>query len=178
MLAWESYTRPFACRLTFRRIDEVRLVLGPTRNLFDLGVAVVDPRGWQRRSLVVRLRPWDRTEEPLLALRGQEPVAVERLGDPSSEDSVPRIGTDPFEIALGFRTDSESTFVALRVARRSRSEPLYEGTFRIEGTGWPAGAVVVQTPSPAEPFLVTLEKLSVCGLIEPSFVLEEVPWPD
>lgn len=183
MLVWESYTRPFACRVGFQRIDEVRLAVGPIRNLFDLGLEIVDPGGWKRRSLVFRLRPWDRTPRPLLALRSQEPVALEPIGagSPSragGEDSVPRVGTDPFEIGLAFRVEAGNTLVTVRIVRRARSEPLYEAGFRLEGTDWPSGALLLQTPSPTKPFLVTLEKLSICGVVERSAFLEEFPWPD
>ncbi|MGQ9590272.1 MAG: protein kinase domain-containing protein [Planctomycetota bacterium] len=177
LLFWESYRRPFACRFAFRRLDEVRVLLGPTRNLFDFGIAIVDPAGWKRRALVFRLRPADRTPDPIAAFRSLEPVPLAPL-DAAPPEAVPRLGTEPVEIALSLRLEGESTLASARVARRARAEPLYEARFLIEGGDWASGVLVLQTPSPTAPFLVTVEKLAACGSVDAAFRVEEVPWRD
>lgn len=177
LLFWESYGRPFACRFAFRRLDEVRVLLGPTRNLFDFGIAIADPAGWERRALVFRLRPADRTPDPIAAFRSLEPVPLAPLGAAPPE-AVPRLGTEPVEIALSFRGEGGSTVASARVARRAQPEPLYEARFLLEGGDWASGVLVLQTPSPTAPFLVTVEKLVACGSIDPAFRVEGVPWRD
>jgi serine/threonine protein kinase len=181
-LRWSTFSAPFACGLAFERIDEAQVSIGATSGTFDLGVAIVDPLGSERRYLLLRLRPADANPEPVVAFQNGEAVPIKgAAGGPEGEAAglppVPRLIQGPFDVHLRFENlASKGTRLRLRISKQSASRPLYQAACDLDGTDWPSGVLVLQTPSPVGPFTVALERVLISGRLAAQPIVEEVPW--
>lgn len=171
LLRWDSHTQPLACRYAFRRVDEIQIhVESHTFPLFDLGIALVDPFGRNRRQLLVRLRPADPTPAPVEALLSNEKIPlVPELPE------IPRLVPPPYTVIVGFTQRSESTQLNLRIKKPSEVFPIYEESCELEGTDWASGVLILKTAAWRYPFRVGLRRVVVSGELS-SRPVEEVPW--
>ncbi|MBI4604641.1 MAG: serine/threonine protein kinase [Planctomycetes bacterium] len=172
LLRWTSFEEPFACGLRFDRIEEIQVWLGPTTGSFDLGIALADPAGSQRRFLLFRLRPGEVTPEPLLAMRSSE-RAWYSAGTPLPP--VPRLGQGPFAIFLELRPSGSSTVLSARIDRKDGAR-VYQGACELEETDWASGILVLETRSCMKPFSVSLQRVRMSGVLARAAGVEEVPW--
>jgi tRNA A-37 threonylcarbamoyl transferase component Bud32 len=174
VLRWDSFEKPFCCGLDFERVDEVQVHLGASSGSFDWGVAIVDPRGSQRRFLLFRLRPTAETLRPILAMRGHEAEPAPSL------DALPpvprRWGEGPCSAFLEFQRVGASTRIAVRIDRQRDGRHLYQAACELPGVDWASGVVVIQTMSPQKPFSASLQRLAMVGRLASPPGVEEVPW--
>ncbi|MEM7230664.1 MAG: serine/threonine-protein kinase [Planctomycetota bacterium] len=177
-LTWTNYVRPVAVNYSFERIDHIEMRVTRHRGRFDLGLAVVDPRGSSRRSLTVTLRSVEQRQgSPVLALRGNRPIAVH---DGSLELPVPPQG---FEFSLAFVVESTEgtprTKLRIRLSSLEKTSRFvsYDHAVYLDGDDWNRGAFVFVSRPLRMPFQATVSQLSVSGRLD-GRKLRYVPWHD
>jgi len=171
-LRWDSYDRPFACGLRFDLIDEVQVEVGASSS-FDLGLAIVDPLTRGGRHLLLRLRPSEETQDPLVAVRGGERV----MSPEARLKAIPRLlGLGPCAIFLEMKDEPQGTRVTVRLERKKDGSHVFEGSCMLPGQGWRTGVVVLQTQSPVKPFSAALDRVLIAGRLARPASVEEVPW--
>lgn len=189
LLRWDHATGPILLGLVFERVDDVRVLVGPTKGPFDLGIGIADPLAPERRSLEVRLRLMETTTHPVLALRCGAPVPVVAVaeapgesvpGQDGSPHGVPppvaSVGPGPFEVSISLEPAATTTRIRLRIVRRHEGRAHYRATFEVPGTDWGGGFVILRTESPVRPFTASLERLLVSGRLAADPNLEALPW--
>jgi hypothetical protein len=173
-LRWDSFEEPFSCGLRFDEVDEIQIDMGASMGFFDLGVALVDPDGSQRRFALFRLRPSDDTREPLVVMRGNESAGISIT---TPLPPAPRlIGQGPCTIFLEFKPSATSTRIGVRIDRKKDGSHLYRAACELDGTDWASGVVVLQTKSPLKPFSVALDRVVISGHVGRPATVEGVPW--
>jgi hypothetical protein len=174
-LRWDSFEEPFSLGLRFEKIDEVQVEVGAaTSGFFDLGIALVDPDGSQRRFVLLRLRPSDETPEPVLLMRSNEKMGIS-IATPLPP--VPRLlGQGPYTIFLQFQPGAAGTRLSARIDRKKDGYPIYKAACELEGTDWASGVLVLQAKSPVKPFSVALDRVVISGQLARPAGVEGVPW--